>query len=64
MPLASLSDWILGFSVHLLTEWNLLVSVYLRCEHRSAKGARHGQLVDSQWKYSWQLAVISVSLFN
>lgn len=60
MPLASLADWILGFSVHLLTEWNLFVSVYLRCEHRSAKRGK-------TWPTCWlpveaQLAVISVSL--
>lgn len=45
MPLASLPDWILGFSVCLLKAWH--VSVYLKCEYRAVEGAKNMQLVDS-----------------
>lgn len=54
MPLASLSDWILGFSVCLLKEWNLLVTDDLNREDRSVEKARNGQLIDLQCKFGWR----------
>lgn len=41
------------FSASLLKEWNMLASIYLKCDHRLIERARNGQMVDSWCKCIW-----------